>query len=167
MINILEGFDIDSDIWVLHPQLKVVLREEYESKTDSKIIWGILLDIHPQSYFAELSPSLRRELIEKDYLQIDKFDWSKYSNAIDKLKKFVLTRPKRLLKNWEDKLEERDLFIYNTPYNEDNFDILEKAMKETYKMWDNYEKVLKAFTKEQEEGALGGVQESLSEKGIL
>lgn len=165
--NILEDFDIDVDIWKRHPQMKILFREQYESGVSSNTMWALLLDCHPKSYFADLDQIDRRNLISQDYLHHDAFDWRSHEPILDKMKKVCLTRPERLLKNWEDKLEERDAFIYNTPYNDDNFDILEKAMKETYKMWENYEKVLSTFRKQEDESAMGGAQESLSERGLL
>ena len=165
--NILDSFDIDVDIWEVHPQMKILFREEYESKVDSKIMWALLLDTHPKSYFADLDLLNRRSLIAIDYLNNELFQWRDYEDTITKLRKVLLTRPERLLKNWEDKLEERDAFIAALPYNIEHVDMLEKTMKETYKMWDNYEKVLEAFKKQEDEAAMGGSQESLSERGLL
>lgn len=165
--DILHDFDIDVDVWEAHSQLKIILREEYEQEMPSKVLWALILDTHPKSDFAELEPVERRNLISQDYLQDDKFTWEAYKDTIAKLKKTLLTRVERLLKNWEDKLEERDAFIHHTPYNAETMDMLEKAMKETYKMWDNYDKVIKAFQKQEEDTSLGGAQESLAERGLL
>jgi hypothetical protein len=165
--NILEDFDVDIDIWELHPQMKILFKEQYENEVPSNVMWALLLDCHPKSYFADLEQADRRILLAQDYIHNESFDWRAYEEILAKMKKVCLTRPERLLKNWEDKLEERDAFIYNTPYNEDNLDMLEKAMKETYKMWENYEKVLAAFRKQEDESAMGGAQESLSERGLL
>lgn len=165
--NILEDFDVDADIWELHPQMKILFKEQYENEVPSTTMWALLLDCHPKSYFADLEQVARRILLAQDYIRNDAFDWKAHEEILDKMKKVCLTRPERLLKNWEDKLEERDAFIYNTPYNEDTLDMLEKAMKETYKMWENYEKVLAAFRKQEDESAMGGAQESLSERGLL
>ncbi len=165
--NILDNFDVDTNIWELHPQMKILFKEEYDKEFPSKVMWALLLDAHPKSYFADLDPINRRNLISQDYLNNDSFDWMSYADTSTKMGKALLTKPERLLKNWEDKLEERDAFISATPYNAENLDMLEKAMKETWKMWENYEKVLESFRKQEDESAMGGAQESLSERGLL
>jgi len=165
--NLLDNFDIDVDIWKLHPQLKVLFAKEYNDGVSSKIMWALLLDTHPKSVLADLGPTDRRAIIAQDYLSNETFDWKMYNDTIEKMKKYLLTRPERLLKNWENKLEERDIFISATPYNAETIDMLEKTMKETWKMWENYEKVLAAFKKQEDESTLGGAQESLSELGLL
>lgn len=164
--NILDDFNIEADFWA-DPQMRILFKEEYDSGVPSHTMWGLLLDTHPKSKLADLDPISRRTIIAQDFLADISFKWNEYENTITKMKKVVLTRAERLLKNWETKLEERDYFLDNTPYNEDNFDLLEKAMKETYKMWENYEKVLNRFQKEDEGATFGNLQESASERGDI
>lgn len=163
--NIFEYFNQGISFWDI-PQVKIPFAKEFESNTPSKHMWALVLDIHPHSIYAELDPKSRKAFIETDYLE-GSFDWSKYQETISKLKKLILSRKERLLVNWETKLEERDYFLEVTPYNEDNFDLLEKAMKETHRMWDNYQRVVDDVLKETGDSALGGSLESLSEQGLI
>lgn len=163
--NIFEYFNQGISFWDI-PQTKIAFNKEFSNGVDSKIMWGLVLDTHPQSIYAELDPVSKRKLIEEDYLE-ETLKWDDYIDTISKLKKLILSRKERLLVNWEAKLEERDSFLEKTPYNEDNFDLLEKAMKETHRMWDNYERVVEAVLKDSSDSALGGSLESLSEQGLI
>lgn len=163
--NILEYFQQGISFWDV-PQTAIAFSKENENGVSSKLMWSFVLDIHPNSIYAELSPSSRRKLIEEDYYE-SSLKWEDYADTISKLKKLILSRKERLLINWETKLEERDSFLEKTPYNEDNFDLLEKAMKETHRMWDNYQRVVDAVLKDGNDSALGGSLESLSEQGLI
>lgn len=163
--NILNYFNEGISFWDV-PQTKIAFSKEYSNNVTSKVMWCLILDTHPQSIYGELDPLSRRKLIEEDYLE-DTLKWDDYLETISKIKKLTLSRKERLLANWEAKLEERDSFLEKTPYNEDNFDLLEKAMKETHRMWDNYERVVDAVLKDNNDSALGGSLESLSEQGLI
>lgn len=162
--NILDLFNSGKDFYT--EELKILFKEEYEKKIPSQYMWAFILDVHPGSIFSHLSPKVRREILSKDLIGSN-IEWDSYSEVIDKIKRIFLSKVQRLLVNWETKLEERDYFLNSTPYNADNFDLLEKAMKETHKMWQNYQTILKDFKKEEEAAAFGGGEDSLSEKGII
>ena len=64
------------------------------------------------------------------------------------------------------KLEERANFIASLSYTADTFELLDKMMSASSKMWEQYLKCLKDV--EAEQGiTMGGAQESLSEKGLI
>ena len=87
---ILEGFDTDVNFWKLHPQLKVPLPfasiyKEDKSKSKSKssqIMWAIALLVDPDSKFSNISYPTRKDIIAKDHLKDEKFDWGKYKEAM-------------------------------------------------------------------------------------
>ena len=82
---ILEAFDTDVNFWQLHPQLKVPLPfasiyKEDKSKAKSKssqIMWAIALLVDPDSKFSNISFPTRKNMIAKDYLKDESFDWLK------------------------------------------------------------------------------------------
>jgi len=63
-------------------------------------------------------------------------------------------------------LEERDRFIESEPYSEDNYEMLEKLMGNSDKMWERYKKCLKDVEDEKAHIS-GGAMESLGEQNII
>ena len=156
---------IDSDFFS-DPQLALFFQEEKQKKIDSKVMWALFLLTHPKSIYYTLDPTSRLLLIEQDYLKA-KLDVSKYQDTLDKICKISLTKPARLLDSWEKKLEERDEFIRTLNYSQETYEILDKMMAATSKMWDNYQQVRKKVEEESASRVLGDTELSLSDKGII
>lgn len=78
-----------------------------------------------------------------------------------------LTKPKRLLAEWETKLEERARFIASLPYNEDTYELLDAMMSKTERMWKQYMNCLDAVAEEEAAATFGGAKESLNEQNII
>lgn len=73
-----------------------------------------------------------------------------------------------MLVRQEKKLEERSDFIDSIPYNESTYEMLDKMMKETKKMWDEYYRVVKDLSEDSDDGtSMGGTQESASERHLI
>jgi hypothetical protein len=130
-------------------------------------MWAAMLYIHPESKLFNESPSVRRKLILTDYLQDPNFDFDTLKPIIDKIKTFVLSKTQRLLVNWEKKLYERDELIDSIPYNQDTYDILDKMLDKTPKMWQQYYAILEMLEKDSAAKTEGDVEESLTEKGEI
>lgn len=158
------NFDVFSDFYS-DPQLKAIFADEYES-VSSTIMWALMLYSHPDSKYASQNDSTRKALIEKDYLKAPLL-WDTYNETVNKIKSFLLTKPQRLLDGWEQKLEERDAFIHSLPYNEDTYEMLDKMMANTAKMWDQYFAILKKASSEVDSQSQGDLELSLSQKGII
>lgn len=124
-----------------------------------------MLYIHPDSKYYSLDDKSRTDLISSDFLS--GFDPGKYTSTIERTKLFLLTKSQRSLVNWEQKLEERDAFIANIPYSESTYELLDKMMASTSKMWDQYLSILKKVSQEEESSSLGDVELSLSERGVI
>ena len=154
-----------SDFWS-DSQLRLIFKEEYEEDTASNIMWALILYNHPSSKYYTLDFQSRKDLIEKDYLK-SPLDWESFKTTVDKIVKFLLSKPKQLLHGWELKLEERDAFMHSRPYDEDNYEMLDKMLAATSKMWDSYFSVQKKVTSEGESTTHGDTELSLSEKGII
>lgn len=163
-MNLINNFDIFSDFYA-DPQLRLLFSEEYNT-VPSNIMWALLLYTHPDSKYSSQSDSTKQTLIEKDYLK-SALDWASYSHTIDKILSYLLTKSQRLLSQWERKLEERDAFIHSLPYNEDTYEMLDKMMANTAKMWEQYLSILKKASQEVDSQTQGDLELSLSQKGII
>ena len=53
------------------------------------------------------------------------------------------------------------------PYDSSSYEMLDKMMMQTSKMWDQYSTILKAFSSEVTSQTHGDIEESLSEKGDI
>jgi len=160
-------FDIFSDFYA-DPQIRTLFSSENES-IPSQYMWALLLYCHPKSKFYALDSANKAALIARDYLNVESFPFEEYEATIQKIlsSPLITTKPQRLLANWERKLEERDAFLASQPYNESTYDMLDKMMKETHKMWQNYKVIYDDFLKEEDIKTQGAIQESLSEQGLI
>lgn len=131
-------------------------------------MWALFLFIHPDSKFFQESTKTRKELIFKDYLSSDKsFSWDKYEDLLKFIQEKLLTKAERSLMNWEKKLHERDEFINSLSYSLDTYEDLDKMMKLTTSMWDQYESIKDRLTKEKSSSTEGDIEESLSERKLI
>lgn len=127
-----------------------------------------MLVYHPQSQYSELMLADRKEEVEKNYLlksnRKNKFNWDTYKDEINTIQNLVLSKAERILKRWERQLEERaeylDTIKYSTETPIEQIELKEKLMKETSKLWDQYQKCLKTVENEQSK-TLGDMQESI------
>ena len=165
-MKILDSFDLKADFWELNPQLKIPFKELYKLPDSSKLAWAIALFTDPSSKFTNTEESYRKQLIEEDYLQF-KPDWDSLIPYIELYKKLCLSKPKRFLAEWEKKLEQRSQFIASLPYNEENYEVLDKMMSNTEKMWKQYMNCLKSVEEEEAEHTFGGAKESLTEQNVI
>jgi hypothetical protein len=90
-----------------------------------------------------------------------------YEETTERIHKFLVSKVKYLLAGWETKLEERDTFMHSKPYDESTFEMLDKMMSATAKMWDQYLAVRKKALEEDSSTTLGDVELSLSDQGII
>lgn len=161
----ISSFEIFDDFWLTNPELKILLKED--AHIPSKIMWALLLYIHPKSKFFNESPSTRLKLIQQDYLQDPSFSLSDYSQTLDRIKSLILTKAERSLALWEQKLSERDALIAEIPYTLENFEVVDKLVTNSQKLWDQYFKIQDALSKESETKVEGDIEESLTEKGLI
>lgn len=150
----------------LNPELKLIFQEEFDASLPFQVIQAIYLLFHPKSEFYALPLKDKVTLVERDFLKAP-LDLEKLKDTVEKFKKFILTKAQRSLLNWEEKLEERDLFMASKSYDDDTYEMLDKMMMQTSKMWDQYSSILKAFSQESESQVRGDVEESLVEKGLI
>lgn len=169
-MDILQSFDYMSDIdfFQANPQLEVAfsyMKDKYP-ETYSKIMWSIALDRHPKSIYRNLDSQERRNFIEKEYTGF-KVEWDKEEDTVDLFTKLALTKKEQFLVAWEDKMEERQLFMTSMPYNETTYELLDKMLSSTDKMWKQYLSCLKDVSDEDQEKTQGNFMESPSELGLI
>lgn len=163
----IDSFDITTDFYS-DPQTKLLFKKEYDSKIPSKHMWALALLVHPKSKFSDLDTDTAKTLIYKDYLNSDpKFKWDDYKDVTSKIIEYLPTAPERFLATWKKKLSEINSFLNSKPYDENTYEMLSKIMKEFHPMMKQYREIEKEYQKETELSTRGGVEESLSEKGII
>lgn len=178
---------IDDNFWILNPELKIpqAFNELYSSdkskdkEDSSKLLWGVFLLIDTDSKFANLPESDRKELIEKDYFKVNKFDWKTLKSQVKLYETLLLTPAKRALKVWNDKMDERSDFLKSTKYDigtpndrgqlvGGTAEIIDKMMSNTKKLFDDYQRVIKDLEEEKtREKSKGNRKTSLTDSGQI
>ena len=157
--------DIHSDFYS-DPQIKLIHKDELKRKIPSKVMWALILNCHPKSKFFELDTTTRQNLIKKDYLNDDKFNFEDYSDVTNKILSNLPNTASRFLFTWNTKLNEINDFLASVQYNENTYEMISKIMKDLHPMMKQYKEIYKEF-QTQESTTLGNVEESLSEKGLI
>jgi len=137
-------------------------------EASSKLMWAIALLVHPSSDFADLGDLERERFIKEDYLKQDDFSFEspEIIELIEKFSDHCITREQRFLYNLGKKLDERDRFLANIPYNEGTFDLNEKALKSTKDIMGQY-LTIKSMVSQQDSETYGAIVESATEKGDI
>lgn len=150
-------FNLKQDLFKMYPELAI----QFENKT-SDYLWALLLDFHPDSSYVYIPMKERREIIDKFF----KVNWADAADDIALLTKiFIKNKKLQILIGWERKLEERQAFLDSLPYDSNNYELLDKMMSQTYKMWQQY--MLATKDADSTDSAEGGGEESLNEQGKL
>lgn len=187
MKNPLENYNETNNFWEFNPQYKVIFKDLYnkdKSKNKEKsstLMWGLLLCIHPKSDFYNLPD--KEELIARDILKEPKFDWNKQSDLIKKLQDVSLSQAEKSLVVWDETLKKRDKFIHSQEFTLDQYiedpdsgrqrllkgtaDQLDKMLANTVKLYDEYTKILKQLTEEEQKKGKGNKPLSLSDSGDI
>ena len=162
----ISDLNIESDFYS-DPQIKLLFKEEHLAKISSRIMWALVLDVHPNSKFSDLDPDTRRSLITKDYLDKPSFEWDSYKSTTLKIINSLPSTADRFLATWKIKLDELNDFLVSIKVSSDTYEMLTKIMKDFYPMMKQYKEIEKEFQKQQDLATHGGVEESLVEKGLL
>lgn len=193
MNNPLENFsEGNNNFWTYNPQYKIIFNNLYnkdkskDKEHSSRIMWGILLSVHPKSDFYNL-PN-KDELIEKDFIKLKEFKWSDYQETIETIKDMFLSQAERSLANWEDYMKKRDAYLktiryyfdeYATDENGENVlsklgnfvtikgtaEQLDKAWLSSKAMWADYKSIMKDLKTEEEKKGKGNKKLSMMDGG--
>ena len=171
----LDSFDIKSNFWTINPNFKEFQpfkdfhkSDKSTSKQDSsKLMWTIALIYHPKSPFANLLEKDAIGIVEKDYYK-DKFNKEAYKEIVYQFNELCLSKARKLVRSWEDKLQQRSRFIDDMNYDLDSFEVLDKALINTQKLFEGYSKALAELSNDSDKGKTkGDAEESLAEKGLI
>lgn len=111
--------------------------------------------------------------IQKDELdrlrRLEKYKSFIFDNDLDApmVQRFINvthSKVKKLLRNWEDKLEEWQLFIDKTKVGESTYEMLGKMMVQSHTMWKQYYIIKKEADAELTPQGMGGAQKSFLEQ---
>lgn len=155
-------FDLTSNFFD-NSQYRVIFKDDIN--TPSEVMWALMLIYHPKSEYYEMPLSSRINLVLKDQ-GISGYDITTHQPTIDKIQLIYLTKTQMSLFNWEKKLEERDAFIASHPYDANTYEMLDKLMSSTPKLWDQFFSLQKQLEKE-EGKTRGDIEESLTDKNII
>lgn len=150
-------FDLTDDFFSLNPAFKTEFKP-YSSEE----MWAVSILEHKDSPYSNFSRREKLDVISQTFKNVEVSE-----ELIDKFNSITLSKAQKFLKSWERKLEEREDFIASLEYNEDTFEMLDKMMSSTEKLWKQYLSILKQVEQEADSETLGGQEESLSEKGII
>jgi hypothetical protein len=179
MNDFLQSYDLKENFWKVNPNLDIIPEFMAVKKADksknkeqsSQVMWALFLLFHRKSPYTGSVIEDKKMLIADDYLGNKDFKWDKDSliaRAMEVFKQKLISPQRRLLYEWQEKLEERSKFIASIKYNQDTSDLLDKMLEKTHKMFEMYNKALKDLSEEEKEGVTeGNAEESLSEKGII
>lgn len=180
MSNFLQAVNVDEDFWVLNPEIKYIapfsklynhIIKEYRDYS-SKIMWAIYMFVDPSSKFSRMGEEEKRQEITENYLldcPIKNFFEDDFiKELIIGYEDKVLTKLQRSYINLMKKLEERDRFIKNTPYNEKNAKALDSMFANSSSIYQQMLSIGNELEAEKKAGTIkGGRKESLSERGVL
>tara|TARA_R110000851_G_scaffold294490_1_gene449149 strand:- start:364 stop:906 length:543 start_codon:yes stop_codon:yes gene_type:complete len=172
--------DYTLNLWDTYPQMKTVLQEIYSIDADlkrrthkdegSRVGWALIYLLHPQSVYFSTPQKEAIGYLSKDILRSDSSDssWDLIFQASPKFKELCLTIPQRVLLDWKTKFEERNQFLETVPYDTNTFEMLDKMLTNTKKMFDMLQQAMQDYEKDLTQGHVeGGSMESLSDKGEL
>lgn len=156
---------IDEDFYS-DPQVGLMF-SKYKPTISSKVMWALLLYHHPSSLYYSLDPQSKISLIEEEYLH-SPLILKDHEKVTEELLSILLSKPQRLLKSWEKKLEERDEFINSVSYSPTTYEMIDKMLSLTPKMWEQYLKIQSQVAEENESTkTLGDTELSLLDKGVI
>lgn len=170
----LDSYDIYSNFWKLNPQLKLIYQDVYESdkskdkEKSSNLMWCIVLytDNTENNKYINLSQKERLTLINKELNP--EFNPEENKDLIKTYESLFLTKVQKSLRNLELKLEERDEFIASHKYDENTYEMLDKMLAASDKLYKLLAAAIAEFEKEEiAETVKGGVIESATEKKLI
>lgn len=156
------SWDASKDFLDANPKFKV-----FFPNVDSQIMWAIAYVYHPESPYRNETVDNKRKIVAEDWLQDAEFDWDSIQDLVTKFEKECLTKKERILSNWEQKLDERDVLLASIPYTIDTAEFLDKSLAASTKLWEGYMKAVKDVEAEMSVYITGNSAESALESGLI
>lgn len=178
LIKVDTTFNVEDNFWQKNPTLTVISpfaqlyqRDTSEDKTiSSKEAWAIFLytDASQRNKLYRIPADERKIEIKENYCPHIDWEDELIVKAIESYPELCMSIAGRAFKGWEDKLIERDAFMRNMVYNEETFEILDKMLSNTKKVWDMYKQVYdQMMSEEQQIMGKGARKLSKAEKGEI
>ncbi|MDO7847614.1 hypothetical protein Q5H92_14695 [Hymenobacter sp. M29] len=177
----INSLDIEQNFWSLYPEFKAVepfkslyTKDKGKKEESSKVMWFVALCYHPTSSLSKLPKDGKDgsySIVSEDYMEDSGFV-KKQGKVLDTLiprfQDICLTPMERQLAMFEAKLNEREGFLRDTPYDVTNWDKLDKALAGTASINTTYKTLLTKLSQESEGGTTWGDQEeSATERGDI
>jgi hypothetical protein len=177
-MGLLNSYTGNDNFWVTNPQLllsdklkKLYDGDKSKDKVESsKIMYAVCFLIDPSEenrIFRAMLWDDRKSEIAKSYLRNPDFNWDLYTDIIAVCEELILSPIEKSLMYFYKKLQERDKFINDRPYDEVNYEMLDKLLSNTNKFWDYYRGLQKELLKETDKINKGGKTSSLSDSGKI
>jgi len=181
-------FQSDKNYWEVNNHFKIFFNDVYdEDKSKDKRIsslkmWCIAYYTDPgkDNVYANMLNDEKKQLIvdsflksqgvdtsktEKSKKEIQKIiDWDLDAPYIERYLTVVSTKPKKLLRKWEDKIEELTVFANSFPISENTYEMVIDIFTKIPKMWQEYARIKKTVDEETTEQGFGGQEKSFLEK---
>lgn len=171
-MSLLITFDTEVHFWRQYPQFKILspFKELYkDDKSRDKVhssqkMWAIafLCDPSKNNPYRNLSRKDKEQLIARDFLKQENFDWFTLKDEIEFYNKCLLTQEQKTLIAWKNKMDERDKFLAATPYTLDTGKELDAMLSKTKELYGH----LKSL-EDKVEQAESGTQEETKIKSLL
>lgn len=134
----------------------------------SNIMWAIALLVErEENVFSELPTEERVKIIGSDFIGDKSFTFENLGPEVDEYTSIRLSQAERSLASWRDKLNERDKFISEQKYTEETYEMLDKLMGITDKLFKQYYTIEKEVLKEKAIKDVGDRTPSLLDEGKL
>ena len=188
MDTLLKILDTRTNFWEAHPNFLSVgtfntfYEKDKGKKKDysSRVMWAValLVDLHPENTWKNKPEGEKKPVLAEDIIGDKGFDWDKVQYLIDEYVDRCTSVPKKELRNFLNKIHDRQKFIDKTPFTLDSIedgrtikgtaDQLDKMMERTSKIWAVYDELIQKFKEAEEDGqGRGGRVESASEAGLI
>lgn len=158
-----EGFFVQNpEVRLLSP-FKELLEEKGEEEA-SYIMWGLYLLEDNQSEFGDLLMFDREQQVKENYFEDPLMSLDKYESLRIAYRDHCMSFNEKLLASWKRKLEERDRYLAETPY-EDDPEGQDKLLKSSKGIWEHFLEVEKKVVKDRaNDRNVGDYKESALEK---
>jgi hypothetical protein len=161
------------NFWVINPEFTTLTPfdalykgDKSKSKADtSKLMWAFYFKTSPYSIYYHL-PN-KDELIERDFIKDKNFKWDKYKKETDTFEELTTTEAERAFIGWEEKMRERREFLRESAYSEETWEMNDKMMAATAKMFADLAKIKNDLEEEVVKHNKGNKVKSLSENNEI
>lgn len=166
----LDYWDYNINFWEVFPRLKP--KFSYFHKTDrtkgkkrsSDVMWALMFMYHPKSEYYEAPFKDKVKIVETEIIGEEKY-FETHKEIVEQLtadiKDLVLnTAAQRQYDAWKETSDKRTAFIKELEYSESNWEMLDKMATQTYKIYQEFDKIKDILDKETKDASMRANQEA-------